>query len=167
MLRVTFSDYTSSYYEDLLSRAGLVKLKWHSFIVLQSRFLRQNMALYQPIQQSSLSHIYIDTTLGQKNHLKVPGVTATTYGLHSLKYLGSKIWNDLDLHIKEATSLDKFKAILVQNRMGGLKCKFALCRGQINGYICSVKYEMVNKSHSCQTLLLFKQSATDFSVIDQ
>ena len=41
-----------------------------------------------------------------------PKKSKTNFGLRSVSYFGSHIWNDLPTHIKQASGLQEFKAAL-------------------------------------------------------
>ena len=53
--------------------------------------------------------------------LTVPRVNSTTYGLHSLRFHGTKLWAHLSPAAKSTDDLDTFKAALSTYK--GIKCK--------------------------------------------
>ena len=51
----------------------------------------------------------VDYNLRSQTDFVLPGVNTTYFGLHSLRYLSSKIWNVIPDEIKNSLSLDEFK----------------------------------------------------------
>ena len=58
--------------------------------------------------------------------LAIPRVRTTKYGLNSISYLGSKLWNELENDYKMCDELEDFKSCLAN--WTGPVCKCNLCR---------------------------------------
>ncbi len=65
-------------------------------------------------------------------NLKVPRVDSALYGLHSIRYHGTKLWAALPNLCKSAKNLADFKTGLKQ--FSGIKCKCRACKGHIINY---------------------------------
>ena len=124
-LRFTYSDYSSDYVS-LLTKAGLPSLE------LQRQ---RSMAVETFKILNGLSPVYLCdiVTLNNISHntrqacrLKVPTVNSTTYGLHSVKCMAVKIWNELPREYINSDSLKSFK-ICMENWIG-FKCKCSVCK---------------------------------------
>ena len=77
----------------------------------------------------------VDYNLRFQTDFVLPGVNTTYFGLHSLRYLSSKIWNVISDEIKNSLSLDEFEFKIRQWESSGCHCK--LCRSYIQhvGYL--------------------------------
>ena len=77
----------------------------------------------------------VDYNLRFQTDFVLPGVNTTYFGLHSLRYFSSKIWNVIPDEIKNSLSLDKFKIKIRQWAPSACHCK--LCRSYIQhvGYV--------------------------------
>ena len=53
-----------------------------------------------------------NTRQSSNKNLSLSTVTTTQYGLRSLHFIGSKIWNSLPLNIRNTSSLSSFKNLL-------------------------------------------------------
>ncbi len=62
--------------------------------------------------------------------LTVPRVDSTLYGLHSIRYHGTKLWAALDSQSKSSTDLSDFKASL--KGFKGIRCKCKACKSLQN-----------------------------------
>ena len=65
----------------------------------------------------------------------LPGVNTTYFGLHSLRYFSSKIWNVITDKIKTSLNLDESKIKIRQ--WAPSSCHYKLCRShmQLVGYV--------------------------------
>ncbi len=73
-----------------------------------------------------LFHVNNNSTRRKGRDLVLPRVDSVTYGIHSLRYHGPKLWAALPREAKTAPDLDAFKAALVSFK--GFKCKCAMCK---------------------------------------
>ena len=95
----------------------------------------KNNSANQIMQEIFEKRQNIDYNLGSQTDFVLPGVNTTYFGLHSLRYFSSKIWNVVPDEIKNSLSLDKFKIMIRQWEPSGCHCK--LCRSFIQhvGYV--------------------------------
>ncbi len=65
-------------------------------------------------------------TITRDENLVVPRVNSTLYGLHSIRYHGTKLWAALDNQSKSNKDLADFKVSLMSFK--GIKCKCNYCK---------------------------------------
>ena len=58
--------------------------------------------------------------------LFIPSANTQKYGINSLNFRGSVLWNNLPIKLKECKSLQEFKLLLQQN--GNLPCICSACK---------------------------------------
>ena len=66
-----------------------------------------------------------------KPDLLIPSVDSVLKGKHSLRYLGSLMWNSLPINIRNSESLSIFKAKIKVWKLDNCTCK--LCKEYLNG----------------------------------
>ena len=119
-LRYVYNDYNSSY-EALLERSGMCSID----LLVQKTILAEIFKSLHGIGATYLSDLFslgkISTRANSKN-LVVPRVDSTLYGLHSIRYNGTKLWVALPEEAKSATKLASFKDSL--QTFKGLRTKF-------------------------------------------
>ena len=95
-LRFVFNDNDSNYVQ-LLNRVGQPSLfNWHVHYILTLVYKSLNgLALEYITNMFSLKTHSINLRASGTNSLLIPRVNTTTYGMHSLSYYGSKLWNSL------------------------------------------------------------------------
>ena len=85
-----------------------------------------------------ISHLFIpnSNSIQTRQHsnldIIVPHVKTTSYGLHSIRYIAAKIWNDTPRSFKKVNSVDDFKSLI--RSWPGFKCKCAQCKNCDNYY---------------------------------
>ena len=77
----------------------------------------------------------IDYNLRSQTDFVLPGVNTTYFGLHSLRYFSSKIWNVIYDEIKNSLSLDEFKIKIRQWEPRGCHCNLCRSYAQHVGYV--------------------------------
>ena len=81
------------------------------------------------MQEVFEKRLNVDYNLRSQIDFVLPGVNVTYFGLHSLRYFSSKIWNVIPNEIKNSLSLVEFKIKIRQWEPSGCHCK--LCRSYI------------------------------------
>ena len=56
----------------------------------------------------------------------IPNANTQKYGINSLNFRGSVLWNNLPIKLKECKSLQEFKLLLKQS--GNLPCTYSACK---------------------------------------
>ena len=122
-LRFTFNDYESSY-DKLLEKAKMCTIE----NMREKAIIVEMYKCLHGLGPKYLSEIFkICKSTSRKGPIFVlPRVKTTRYGLHSLRFHGPKIWNDLSTKIKEAPSVDSLKMSL--SKYTGAPCKCRQCR---------------------------------------
>ena len=77
----------------------------------------------------------VDYSLRFLTYFVLHSVSTTFFGLHSLRYFFSKIWNVISDEIKNYLRLDEFKIKILQWALSSCHCK--LCRSYVKdvGYV--------------------------------
>ena len=65
----------------------------------------------------------------RKQEFVQPRFSLVTYGKHSLRYLGPKLWNDLTPRIRNLPSLKQFKSVIHNQDLTALAANVSDCRG--------------------------------------
>ena len=115
-LRVLYGDYDSSF-DQLLARAGSITVHQKNLQILM-------IEIYKTMNHLNPSYIWgffvkkdIPYNLRTKELCRVPSAQSHRYGLNSLSFRGSLLWNALDDELKRAETLRSFKRGIIQ-RMG-------------------------------------------------
>ena len=122
-LRVVYNDYTSTY-EQLLAKANMDSLE----LQRQKTLICEIYKSVKNIGPRYMSDIFIVQREHSRRGLQLLENRARTsaYGTHSVRIYGPKLWNSLDLNIKNSVSIDALKINL--KSFTGVKCKCALCK---------------------------------------
>ena len=133
-LRAVFKDNNSSY-EQLLEKADLPTL-------LNSRL--QDLCILMYKVKHKLCPAYISNIFKEPNSnynlrqadFSIPRYETVTYGKHSIRYLGPRLWTKLPKSIRDVTTLTSFKSKIRQLNISELLddgcagcslCSFWLC----------------------------------------
>ena len=65
----------------------------------------------------------------RKREFVQPRFSSVTYGKHSLRYLGPKLWNDLTPRLRNLPSLKQFKNVIRDRDLTALAANVSDCRG--------------------------------------
>ena len=65
----------------------------------------------------------------RKREFVQPRFSSVTYGKHSLRYLGPKLWNDLTPRIRNLPPLKQFKSVIRNQDLTALAANVSDCRG--------------------------------------
>ena len=123
-LRHVYDDYNATY-GALLARSGMCSID----LLVQKTILVEIFKSLNGIGATYLSDLFsfgkINTRANGKN-LVVPRVDSTYYGLHSIRYHGTKLWAALPENAKLCTDLAVFKGHL--GTFTGIACTCSMCR---------------------------------------
>jgi hypothetical protein len=122
-LRFVYDDYCTDY-DVLLRRANMdsIELSREKSILCE---------LYKCMNGQGpeyLQELFIINERQSRHgpNFKIPRVATTTFGLHSIRYFGPKIWNMLPNDYKTKGTLLQFKTALKDYK--GTECKCSLCK---------------------------------------
>ena len=124
-LRFIYDDYFSSY-EQLLDKSSLPSLKLRRLRAMGIEVFKI-LNGKSPIYLQDLFVLKNSTyCFRRENTLNIPQVRTTTYGLHSFRYAGATIWNELPNEFRTASSLNQFKSLI--SNWNGDSCRCSSCR---------------------------------------
>ena len=126
-LRTVFKDKQSCY-EELLTKANIPSL--------YNRRLQDIAIFMYKIKHKLLSErlcnlFQLDSGLYnlRKREFVQPRFSSVTYGKHSLRYLGPKLWNDLTPRLRNLPSLKQFRNVIRDRDLTALAANVGDCRG--------------------------------------
>ena len=121
-LRYVYNDYSASY-DSLLGKSEMCTIE----LLLQKIMLVEIFKCVHGIGASYLADFFnFGKTITRGENLFVPRVNSTLYGLHSIRYHGTKLWAALDNQSKSSKDLADFKTSLMSFK--GIKCKCNYCK---------------------------------------
>ncbi len=122
-LRYVFDDYNSSY-EQLLEKAEMCSVE----ILREKAIICEMYKCLHGLGPQYMREIFEASGVESRIGLKFiqPRVNTTTYGLHSLRYRGPKLWNALPSSTKQSEDIPSLKVNLSNYK--GVPCKCSLCR---------------------------------------
>ena len=122
-LRYTFDDYELSY-DELLAKAEMctVELLRERSIVSEMYKCLHGLG---PKYMNELFHVQ-STESRRGPTFKIPRVRTTRFGLHSLRYRGPQLWNELSNEMKNNDTLEQFRDSLITYK--GSTCKCNQCK---------------------------------------
>ncbi len=121
-LRYVYNDFSASY-DSLLDKSGMCTID----LLLQKTMLVEIFKCVRGIGASYLADLFnFSKTNTRGVNLFVPRVDSTLYGLHSIRYHGTKLWAALDDRSKSSETLADFKDSL--KTFKGIKCKCNYCK---------------------------------------
>ena len=124
-LRFIYEDYSSSY-EDLLNKSRLPTLKirpLRTMAIEVYKILNKKSPMYlNDLFVYKESRYYFRKT----NTVEVPQVRTTYHGLHSFRFAGATLWNELPNELRNVSSLSQFKSLI--NSWNGGSCMCGSCK---------------------------------------
>ena len=110
-LSFIYEDY-SARYDELLSKSKLPSLKvrrMRSLAIEVYKVINKEC----PVYLQALIHIKNNSYSSRyQNIAELPQVRTTSHGLHSLRYAGTKRWNELPDECRKQSSLNQFKTLI-------------------------------------------------------
>ena len=123
-LRIIYNDYNSDY-NTLLDKSK--QLKIHE--INKRKLLIEVYKCLHKNNPSFLNDLFTEKStqynLRMSNLLKLPSTNTQSYGLKSITYRGSMIWNNLSDQLKTSTSIIQFKNALMKQEV--IICTCHLC----------------------------------------
>jgi len=123
-LRIIYNDYNSDY-NTLLDKSK--QLKIHE--INKRKLLIEVYKCLHKNNPSFLNDLFTEKStqynLRRSNLLKLPNTNTQSYGLKSITYRGSMIWNNLSDQLKTSTSIIQFKNALMKQEV--IICTCHLC----------------------------------------
>ena len=130
-LRIVYQDKQSSY-ENLLVKDGTVSMHHRNIQALAIEMYK----IKNDLSTEILSNIFTQRTqnhysLRNASDFQIPFVQTVYHGTESISYLGPKIWDIVPAEMKNAISLNSFKAQI--KKWLPFNCPCRLCKPYING----------------------------------
>ena len=129
-LRIVYEDHESSF-ENLLKKDNSVCIHHKNIQSLAIELFKVKNNLSNTIMGDIFETRNINYNLRSQTDFARVNVNTTSFGLNSLRYLASKIWDIVPNDIKLAESLDLFKEKIRKWEPNGFHCK--LCKTYIHG----------------------------------
>ena len=126
-LRFLYKDYESDYSE-LLARAGKTPMNVYRLRTLCTEVYKSINHL-SPSYMANIFQPWVTerpVRTQNINNFKVVNINQTTFGTHSIKSLGPRIWNSLPGHLKSCENLNYFKEMI--KNWDGNKCHCNICK---------------------------------------
>ena len=102
----TFGSYIKTHSAPLFKSLKILTI--HDIFTLETlKFVYDCLKKTNPIQFHNYYHFssnMMNTASTREFKLNIPSVRTTTYGIKSLKYTGTSLWNNTPLHIRESTN---------------------------------------------------------------
>ena len=73
-----------------------------------------------------VSFKHLSYSFRRQQTVEIPQVRTTNFGLHSLRYAGATLWNELSDAIRAQTNLNQFKSLI--NNWNSNSCRCGYCR---------------------------------------
>jgi hypothetical protein len=124
-LRFVYLDFSSSY-DELIRRADTTTLHLGRIHTLVTEVYKSINHLNPTYVQEMFSVKNVTHNFRSSQILNVPRVKSTTFGIHSLRYQGARLWNLLPEEYKKANTLKSFKSKI--RSWPGEVCKCKVCR---------------------------------------
>ena len=130
-LRIVYQDKQSSY-ENLLVKDGTVSMHHRNIQALAIEMYK----IKNDLSTEILSNIFTQRTqnhysLRNASDFQIPFVRTVYHGTESISYLGPEIWDIVPAEMKNAISLNSFKAQI--KKWLPFNCPCRLCKPYING----------------------------------
>ena len=107
-LRIVYNDNNSSF-DELLVKSGSVKIHHRNSQLLAIEIYKAFNNLSSSLMTELFQPNSINYNLRKCSTLTGHNIKTLSYGIKTVSYLGSKIWNLLPGEIKKCKSLDSFK----------------------------------------------------------
>ena len=120
ILKDSISDY-----ETLLSKGGVDSFRISSLKTMAVEIYKILNEMYPKYLSALFSKASTPYNLRDDNKLIQPLKRTTTYGIKSLAYYETHLWNSLPHHVKAALTLNNFKTLL--RKLVGPTCGCSVC----------------------------------------
>ena len=126
-LRAVFKDKRSSY-EKLLAKADIPSL-YNRRLQDIAVFMYKIKHKLLPQRLCNLFQLDSGSYHLRKREFVQPRFSSVTYGKHSLRYLGPRLWNDLTPRIRNLPSLKQFKSVIRNQDLTAIAANVSDCQG--------------------------------------
>ena len=133
-LRIVYKDYSSSF-NDLLKKAETFTIHHRNIQSLAIELFKVKNEISNPIIADIFDIRHVSYNLRSQVYFPVDHINTSQYGLSSIRFYGSKVWNMIPSELRDISNLEIFKKKIRQWEPIGCNCK--LCQTYINnlGYV--------------------------------
>ena len=124
-LRVSYEDYDSSF-EQLIEKDGSITVHQKNLQILMTEIYKTTNHINPPYIWDFFVEKDMPYNLRNKVLCTLPQVHTNRYGLNSLSFRGSILWNNLKDEIKRASTLTNFKKLIT--KWDGKVCNCLICK---------------------------------------
>ena len=112
-------------FEDLLKKDNSFKIHYKNIQSLAIELFKVEKGIANPILCDIFPLRSIDYNLKSQTDFSVISVNTTSFGLNSLRYFESKVWNMVSLELKNLTDVASFKSEI--RKWEPMQCECTLC----------------------------------------
>ena len=132
--RIVYNDYITSF-EDLLKKDNSFKIHHKNIQSLAIDFFIVEKGISYPILCDIFPPRSIDYNLRSQTDFSVSFVNTTHFGLNSLRYFASKVWNMVSLELKNLNDVKSFKSKIRKCELMQCECTLCLPYMHSTGYV--------------------------------
>ena len=125
MLQVVYDDYNASY-DELLQLNNSLSIHQRHLRLLAIEVFKSIMHLNPQFMWSYFEEKTMPYSLGNGSKLTLPKTKSSRFGINSLRFRGSLLWNNLPMTLKNCQDLNEFKQEL--KNLGNIHCTCLVCR---------------------------------------
>jgi len=124
-LQVVYDDYNASY-DELLQLNNSLSIHQRHLRLLAIEVFKSIMHLNPQFMWSYFEEKTIPYSLRNGSKLTLPKTKSSRFGINSLRFRGSLLWNNLPMTLKNCQDLNEFKQEL--KNLGNIHCTCLVCR---------------------------------------
>ena len=124
-LRFIYEDFNSDF-DTLLLKSGLPFLKIRRLRMMAIEIFKILHKQSPAYLNDIVSFKHISYSFGRRQTVEIPQLRTTNVGLHSLRYAGATLLNELPDAVRAQTNLNQFKSLT--NNCNGNSCRCGSCR---------------------------------------
>ena len=133
-LRIAYPDHNSTFNE-LLAKDGSFKIHYCHLQKLPIKIFKVKTKLAPEIMNEVLDFIECRYPLGKEMRFKSRNIRTVRYGIETASFVGSMIWTNMPIELKESTSLNEFKSKIKTWKPENYQCKLCKIYLQRSGYL--------------------------------
>ena len=136
-LRLIYNDQKSSF-KDLLEKDGSVFIHHRNLRTLAVELFKVFKGL-SPVIFAEAFPVRQQSQYNMRNYsyFAMPRAKTVNHGLESLSYIGSKLWDSIQSHMKEIDSINEFKHVIKTWKPDSCSCRLCKVYLQNIGYLLS------------------------------